>query len=192
MKGYPFPLAVRAWYPGKLVPLGSRAIRVSSPRRQYPLAHRPACSVSLGISTRGSQAVQVRNSLRVPRWSPARSNTSRLDERTRSSIRVFLTDPGLLPRPGHLWGLPSLPVGPRPPGSPPPCRSSPLMPLSDPSPHLRPRGGYGTGIESDLGAETLGGGKRIVYSPFAWLPPGHDPGAVVGVASNAQQRGLWP
>jgi hypothetical protein len=30
-----------------------------------------------------------------------------------------------------------------------------------------------------------------VYCPIAWLPPGHDPGAGGGVATTAQQRGLF-
>jgi len=32
-----------------------------------------------------------------------------------------------------------------------------------PQPAPSPMGDYGTGIESDLGAETLGGGKRVLY-----------------------------
>jgi hypothetical protein len=43
-----------------------------------------------------------------------------------------------------------------------------------------------------LGAETLGGGKRNVYIPSAWLPPGHDPGAASGEATTARQQGRWP
>jgi hypothetical protein len=48
-------------------------------------------------------------------------------------------------------------------------------------------GGCGTGQHFGLGAERHSGGDQRLHSPTAWLPPGHEPGAVGGMVTTAQQ-----